>query len=223
MFEEQFFVRRKVDPTKLTAYGFQAGHSGYTYTADILRGELRLSVLVTPEGAVSTQVTDTATGEEYTLYRVASSVGAYVGEVRAECERILKDIAQSCFDPDVYHSEQTLTLIRYVRERFGDELEFLWEKSSPTGSVWRRKDTQKWYGLLMTLPKRKLGLDSGEAAEIIDLRLDPAQMEETVDHKKYFPGWHMSKKSWYTMILDGSVPTEELFQRIEQSYHLANK
>ena len=222
MFEEQFFLRRKVNPEKLPEYGFTAEDDGYIYKTAILRGELQLSVFIMPDGSVSTQVADVETGEEYTLYRVAASVGAYVGEVRGECERVLRDIAQNCFEPDVYHAEQTLALIRYVRERFGDELEFLWE-TSPTSSIWRRKDNRKWYGLLMTLPRRKLGLDSDETAEILDLRLDPAQMAETVDRKRYFPGWHMNKKSWYTMILDGSVPTEELFRRIGESYDLANK
>ena len=57
----------------------------------------------------------------------------------------------------------------------------------------------------------------------MDLRLSPELMEATVDGKKYFPGWHMNKKNWYTVMLDGSLPTEEIFSRIDESYRLALK
>lgn len=64
---------------------------------------------------------------------------------------------------------------------------------------------------------------SDEVVEIIDLRFMPEQMVELVDNERYFPGWHMNKKSWYTIILDGSVSTEEICARIDESYKLAKK
>ena len=33
----------------------------------------------------------------------------------------------------------------------------------------------------------------------------------------------MNKKSWYTVVLDESVPDEELQRRIQESYELAKK
>ena len=49
----------------------------------------------------------------------------------------------------------------------------------------------------------------------------PEQMNAMIDKKRYFPGWHMNKKHWYTIILDGSVSTEEICSRIDESYRLA--
>jgi len=60
-----------------------------------------------------------------------------------------------------------------------------------------------------------------EIVEIIDLRLSPEKMESLIDKKNYFPGWHMNKKHWYTIILDGSVSTDEICQRLNDSYLLA--
>lgn len=222
MFEAPFFARRKLNREKLLRYGFAEGAQGYQYGTSVLNGELELTVFVSPDGSVSTQMTDTATGDEYVLYKVASSVGSYVGEVRAACGEVLTDIAQACFEPDAFRGEQTAAVIAYVREKYGDELEFLWEKFSDN-AVWRRKDNQKWYAAVLTASRRKLGLPSDEIAEIIDLRIDPAQMADTVDNIRYFPGWHMNKKSWYTILLDGSVPTDELCRRIDESYALANR
>lgn len=222
MFEDKFFTRRKVNIDKLLKYGFAKETDGYQFSTEIMNGQLKLSVSVAPNGSVSTQVIDISTGEEYLLYKVASSVGAYVGEVRTECENILTDISEKCFESDVFHSEQTLAVIQYVREKYGNELEFLWEKF-PDNAIWRRKDNQKWYGLVITISKRKLGLDSDEIVEAMDLRLKPEQMADTIDNEKYFPGWHMNKKSWYTVILDGSIPTDEICRRIDESYGLAKK
>lgn len=222
MFEEKFFAHKKMNAAKLLSYGFVQGSDSYQYTADVMNGQLQLFVFVRPDGVVTTRMLDNATGEDYVLYQVASSTGAYVGEVRAACERILTEISQLCFEPDVFHGAQTTALIDHVREAYGDELEFLWDKFSDN-AVWRRKDNQKWYGLLVRISGRKLGLASDEIVEAIDLRLDPARMQETIDNARYFPGWHMNKKSWYTMVLDGSIPMEELCLRIEESYRLAAK
>ena len=222
MFEEKFFLRRRKNDSKLLDYGFAREAEGYQYVTTVMDGQFSLYVYINGDGAVSTRMIERDSGEEYSLYKVPSSVGAFVGGVRAECEAVLTDIAQRCYEPDVYQSEQARAIIEYVRQQHGDELEFLWEKLSTT-AIWRRKDTQKWYGLVFTIDKKKLGFDDHETVESIDLRLNPDQMAQTVDGKRYFPGWHMNKKTWYTMLLDGSVPTKELCQRIEESYRLATK
>ncbi len=222
MFEEKFFKNRKASRVKLMSYGFSETLNGYKYSTAVMNGQFVLYVFVTGDGTVATKMIDTASDEEYTLHKIESSVGAYVGEVRAECESVLRDISEKCFDPDIFHGEQTLAVIEYVRERYGDEPEFLWEKFSDN-AVWRRRDNRKWYGLILTIPRSKLGLISDEIVEVIDLRIKPEKTPQTVDNMRYFPGWHMNKKSWYTIILDGSVPTEEIFRRIDESYILAFK
>lgn len=75
----------------------------------------------------------------------------------------------------------------------------------------------------MTVPKSKLGFQSEEKVEIVDLHCRPDQIEDLLARQQYYPGWHMNKKSWYTIILDGSIPDEELFFRLEESYALAQK
>ncbi|MDO4323535.1 MAG: MmcQ/YjbR family DNA-binding protein [Lachnospiraceae bacterium] len=222
MFEEQYFKRRKMNVLKLLQYGFIKETDSYTYGTTIMDGQFLLRVCITDDGAVSTEMIDCMSNEEYMLYKVSSSVGAFVGEARAACGNVLMDISEKCFEPDIFHCEQTLAIIEFVREKYGDELEFLWSKYSDN-AVWRRKDSKKWYGAVLKVSRKKLGLFSEETAEIIDLRLEPEQMAETVDGKRYFPGWHMNKKSWYTIILDGSVSVEEICRRIDDSYALAVK
>ncbi|MBD5583515.1 MAG: hypothetical protein HDQ88_00290, partial [Clostridia bacterium] len=113
-------------------------------------------------------------------------------------------------------------IINYVKEKYDDELQFLW-RTFPSNAVWRRKDNAKWYGALLILSKRKLGIESDEVTDIIDLRIDPDVLPSVVDGKRYFPGYHMNKKSWFTICLDGSVPFEEICTWLDKSYDLAKK
>lgn len=85
----------------------------------------------------------------------------------------------------------------------------------------RRKDNKKWYGALLTVSRRKLGIDSDEIVEIIDLREEPDVLEKLIDNTRYYSGWHMNKKHWFTVVLDGSVLPDEIFRRLDKSYMLA--
>lgn len=214
------FKNRKVIFSKLAGYGFKKSGASYKFTRTLSPSGFELTVTINKSGKVSAVVTDPDTGE-YTLH-LTDSAGSFVGEIREEYERTLSEIAEACFERDVFKSEQTKRLIEYVRERYGRELEFLWEKYDDA-AIWRRGDTGKWFAVIMKIPRSKLGLSSDEMVEIIDLRLPPEEMPSLVDGKRYFGGWHMNKKHWYTIILDGSVPFEELCERIDVSYSLAIK
>ncbi|MBD5544970.1 MAG: hypothetical protein HDR01_12245 [Lachnospiraceae bacterium] len=220
MFDD-LFKRKKLIPDKLPGYGFRMGNGIWLYETDIMNGNFSLIVSITESGRIDTSVIEKENGEEYVLYKTNAS-GTFVGEVRTAIESVLNDIIVACFETAVFKTEQAQKIIEYVRKTYGDELEFLWEKF-PDNAVWRRKDNKKWYGAILSVQKNRLGFASAEFVEIIDLRLQPELMEDLVLREHYYPGWHMNKKRWYTIILDGSIPDEELFQRIGTSYELAKK
>ena len=66
----------------------------------------------------------------------------------------------------IYQSPQTHAIIQYVREHYGDELEFLWPKFS-SNAIWRNPTNRKWYAAILIVSRRKLGLDSDEEVEIL--------------------------------------------------------
>lgn len=220
MFED-IFRRKKAIPSKLLEYGFEQTAGKYQYRTNIMNGEFALLITIDSDDNADTVLTEKETGEEYVLYKT-NAAGTYVGEVRTAITDILEDISQKCYQPSVFRAAQTLRMIDYVSDAYGDELEFLWTKF-PDNAVWRRKDTMKWYGAILTVQRNKLGLDSNELVEIIDLRIAPERMAELLQRENYYPGWHMNKKNWYTVILDESVRDEELSKRIQDSYELAVK
>mgnify|MGYP002624552278 CR=1 FL=1 len=228
MFEE-IFTQKKLIPEKLLDFGFskEGGEGSFSHKTEILGGEFTLFLgfslgkVESPRLHIETKLIEKATGEEYVLYKTRAA-GTFVGEVREAIEAVLLDVAEKCSVQSVFAFPQTERVICHVRETYGDALEFLWEKF-PDNAVFRRSDTQKWYAALLTVSRKKLGLESDEKIEIIDLRIQSDKMDELLQNPNYFPGWHMNKKHWFSVILDGSVSDEELFKRIDESYNLARK
>lgn len=217
----QIFKYYKPNFAKLQSYGFTLSNGVYNYSIRIMGGQFVLNIKVTSDD-IDTQVIDLATDEPYTLFLADGAIGSFVGAMRTEYESVMSDIAVKCFDKCVFKSEYAQELIHYVANTYGDELEYLWSKF-PDNAIWRRKDNKKWYGILLTVTKSKLGLPSDERVEIIDLRLNTENPTVAVDGKTVFAGYHMNKKHWITMCLDGSVPINDIIKLLDISYELARK
>lgn len=123
---------------------------------------------------------------------------------------------------EVFRNAQTQQVIRHIRTTWGDEPEFLWEKF-PENAVFRRQDNAKWYAALLTVQSDKLGFPTAERMEILDIRADAETMARSLDFERYFPGYHMNKRTWLTVRLDGVVPFAEIAALIARSYELAAK
>lgn len=216
------FKNKVLNTSSLLAFGFAGADKNYSISYEILDGQFRMDVAITGAGEVSVKVLDMDSGEEYVLVNTPDSSGAFVGSVIQACEERLKSIAQHYFDDTMFAGEQAKLIMQYAAQTHEDYLEFLWGKF-PGNAVLRRKDSKKWYAAMLTVAKAKLGLEGGGAVEVIDLRAAPEEIERLVDGKRYFAGYHMNKKHWYTICLDGSVPAQEIFERIETSYILAKK
>lgn len=112
-----------------------------------------------------------------------------------------------------------MAVIKYIRKKYATEPEFLWKKF-PRYAIWRYEKNNKWYGVIMSIPRTKLGMSGDDMIEIMNLRMDTDEIPLAIDNKHYFPGWHMNKNHWITIILDGSVATSEIYRRIDNSYQI---
>ena len=220
MFDE--LIKRKTpNPAKLLSYGFTTNGDCFQYSTEVCGGTFLLTLQIDENGSFDTDLIETESGEVYVLYKTGAA-GSFVGEIRTTIEQVVSDIVQECYEPRIFKTEQAQMIIGFVRETYGDELEFLWTKF-PDNAVWRRKDNKKWYGAVLTVSGKKIGLKSDKMEEIIDLRMSAEDAETVLARAHYYPGWHMNKKSWYTLVLDGSIADDELKQRIRESFDLAGK
>ena len=218
-FLQQIFSDRRADPEKLRAYGFRETDGAYLYEQPLLSGAFTLRVRVCADGADACLI-DAATDEPYTLFLVEDAQGSFIGEVRAAYCDALSAVAEACFAKTVFQSGYSQSVIEYARNTYGDELEFLWEKF-PKNAILRRKDNRKWYAALLTISKSKLGAFPDEEIEVLDLRAAPEAIPDMVDGKRVFAGYHMNKKYWITLPLDGTLPAEEICAMLDTSYALA--
>ena len=206
------FQLLRVRPSMLANFGFRRkGKSGWEYAAPIDGTSLECRVTVSAQGGVSEKVMDLGSGEEYTLYRVANATGRFVGQVREEVASLLTRIAGACFERDVFTLKQSRELLETVRERWREELEFLWE-DSPECAILRRTDTGKWYAVMMRLPKRKFGLPEDAVSEFVLLRVPRGGEDAIRADRRFLPAYHMNKRTWFAIQLDGSMAFPELLR-----------
>ncbi|MDE6751666.1 MAG: MmcQ/YjbR family DNA-binding protein [Eubacterium sp.] len=180
-----------------------------------------MNVNVTEQGSISAVVWDTDLNEPYTLHLVSGAVGEFVGKIKSEYEEVLNSISGQCFEPDVFKTVFAKEIITYVRSKYGNEPEYLWNQF-PDNAVVRRSDNKKWYLAILTVSRSKLGFESDEIVEVIDLRMKPEEVEK-IDRVNILPGYHMNKKHWITIVLDGTVLLDEIYSLIDNSYNLAKK
>lgn len=203
----------------LQSVGFRHEDGFYTYEQGLLNGILRLHIRVTEEGRVSTLLMDVDSSEPYVLHLIENAQGVFVGEVRAAYQDVLNRIGEACGEHGAFHGAYVEELLHYVKDAYGDEIEYPWKEMD--AAVIRSHLTKKWYAVFMKVHPGKIGLGGSQPIRIMDLHGTAEQVAALVDGERYFPGYHMNRKYWYTICLDGSVSMEELRERIDVSFRLS--
>ena len=117
-------------------------------------------------------------------------------------------------------TSQREELIRYIRKKYKAEMEFLWARY-PNYGIFRHEDNEKWFALVMDLPGEKLGLESKESVYIVNLKLESPLLADLMSQEEgIFPGYHISRGNWVSVLLDGTVDTERIFALVDMSYRV---
>ena len=215
--EEELFRKAKIDFDKISKYGFKKEKSLYKYSKNIMNNTFRVDVEIDEKGIVKGKVYDLSFGDEYTNFRMEDSIGYFVGQVKAEFESLLKNIRSNCFNRKDFINEQSNRIAKAIKEKYGDEPEFEWKKF-PGYATFRNKDSKKLYGIIMNINKSKLGEKSTDEVEVINIKLEPDEIEDLLKQDGFYPAYHMNKKSWITIILNDTIADEKIMSLIDKSY-----
>ena len=210
---------RIISYDKLLEYGFQKTKDSYIYQKNIIDNSFKIIVELGREKQIS-KLIDLETGEDYILVDVKNTKGRFVGEIKENYEEELEKILKHCTTLNIFQSKQAREVIQYIKQKYQDDLEYLWEKFS-NNAIWRNKENQKWYGLLVRIEESKIGIDSKRVVDAIVLRYQKDKIQDIIDNKKIFPGYHMNKSSWITIKLDDTIEIEEIYNFIDNSYRLS--
>ena len=217
MFE--IFKAYQFNRKKAKEYGFVEKQGVWTYSCQILQGDFVMTVSITADN-VSFQVFDQETGDLYPQVHMESMRGTFVGTVREACLEVLYGIRKACFEVQEFLCPQTKRIMALVQEKYGNQLEYLWEKS-PDTAVLRHEDNQKWYAILMRISWDRLDKGREGLVEAVNLKHD--QVSDLLVKKGIYPAFHMNKRYWISVPLDDSSSDEEVLELIEKSWNLTLK
>ncbi|MDE6796940.1 MAG: MmcQ/YjbR family DNA-binding protein [Ruminococcus sp.] len=113
-------------------------------------------------------------------------------------------------------------IISYVREKYATDPEYLWLKT-PDAFVLRNPKNKKWYALVMNVKKSVLIPSEKGFTDIINLKCQPLTRECLITEGKAFPAYHMNKKLWISIILDGNLDFKILCNIIDESYNIIDR
>ena len=132
----------------------------------------------------------------------------------------------------------------YINEAYGIEADHPWD--SPE-AVYRHKSNRKWFAIVLSVKKSKLFTEEKEATskespfeesifknsiknkgtkkaeneeniDIVNLKCPPEIMETIWLDPDIFPAYHMNKKHWISIPLDGSVSKDKIAVLVEKSF-----
>ncbi|WP_173254228.1 MmcQ/YjbR family DNA-binding protein [Streptococcus sp. 5346] len=217
MFE--IFKSYQFNQEKAHAFGFVENSGVWTYSYQILQGDFVMIVSITVDN-VSFQVFDQETGDLYPQVHMESFKGSFVASVREACLEILYQIRKACFDVQDFICPQTKRILTQVQEQYGNQLEYLWEKS-PDTAVLRHEGNKKWYAVLMKISWDKL--EKGREGQVEALNLKHDQVADLLSKEGIYPAFHMNKRYWISVALDDTLSDEEVLELIERSWNLTIK
>ena len=99
--------------------------------------------------------------------------------------------------------------------------EYLFAKY-PSYAVFRHQSNKKWFAVIMRIPISKLGIMENREVSVVNLKCTPEAMDELWDSDGIFPAYHMNKRHWITVLLDGTVPTETVKKLLDVSFDATN-
>lgn len=109
-------------------------------------------------------------------------------------------------------------IYKYVKEQYGTEPEYLW-KRDPNSAVLRHRN-RKWYAVFMCVAGNYLGLPEKGKVDIMNVKCDPEMVSLITQTYGLLPGYHMNKKHWISVLLDGSVGEARILDFLDMSYDL---
>ncbi|KQB85621.1 MmcQ/YjbR family DNA-binding protein [Corynebacterium oculi] len=114
-------------------------------------------------------------------------------------------------------------LIRHMEQRYGVAPEYLWPEAYPSGAVFRCPGNGKWCGLLMRVRGEKIGLGGPKGVLHFDLLVvknDPDVIGLLLSKDGFYPAYHMNKRHWISVHLDGPVSAREVRDLVADSFLL---
>ena len=68
-------------------------------------------------------------------------------------------------------------------------------------AVFRHADNKKWFAIVLSVSRRKFGLDSDEVIDVVNLKLPTEMFGSFGAADGVYPAYHMNKLHWISVLL----------------------
>lgn len=110
-------------------------------------------------------------------------------------------------------------ITQHIEAVYGILPEYLW-LDSPESAVFRHPASKKWFGIIMRVAKKRLGLAGDAPSDVLNVKCDPILIGSLRREPGFLPAYHMNKSTWVSVLLDETVPDERIAFLLELSYGL---
>ncbi|MBQ6361092.1 MAG: MmcQ/YjbR family DNA-binding protein [Lachnospiraceae bacterium] len=106
----------------------------------------------------------------------------------------------------------------YIKQKYKVLPEYPWRKYGGN-AVFRHSDNNKWFALVMDIQRDRVGLAGEDYVDVINLKVDDMFFRDLIIQENgIMPAYHMNKVHWISVLLDGTVPEERVFDLIDMSF-----
>ena len=88
----------------------------------------------------------------------------------------------------------------YCLDTYGTAADYPFDEDVET-AVLRHTGSRKWYALVMRISRRKVGIDSDEVVDVVNLKLPLEMFGSFGAADGVYPAYHMNKLHWISVLL----------------------
>lgn len=113
-------------------------------------------------------------------------------------------------------------IFAHVEQTYGVLPDYPWART-PNNAILRHPNGNKWFAAVLDVPANRLGLPSSEVVDVLNLKCDPILMGSLLHQDGIYPGYHMNRDHWISVLLSADVAPETVQDLIALSYELTMK
>ncbi len=111
-------------------------------------------------------------------------------------------------------------ILDFTAGTYHTQPEYPWART-PECAVLRHPNG-KWYGLIMSVPRSRITGASDAICDVLNVKCEPLMLGSVILQKGFYPAYHMNKNNWISILLDGSVPLEQVQSALQMSYAMVS-
>ena len=143
--------------------------------------------------------------------------------MKEECSKVLQDIKDNCCESRLFRFDQSNRITKLIFERYNESPDYPFDEGKDQeDAVFRCKENQKWYGILMPIKRSCISkkADDIDIIDVLNIKIEEDKREEILKLPSVYPAYHMNKQKWISIVLDGGLDDETLMSLIDTTRYL---